>query len=312
MAIAGCAETLTPINCAITGSHPIQKTSPAAAPENFVRVPCDLCAAPAGEPFLEKFGGFYTRCGRCGFIYANPRARDPGEWNEFNNDQKSAEYVSKHYSVGHQRGFASLLRQFEKYRRTGRILEIGCSAGGFLFQARERGWKPTGIEPVGAVARFGKEKHGLDVRICLLEEAALEANSFDVVYTNAVLEHLPSPSAALRKVFEVLRPGGLVFADTVNYESYTQQFIGAEWKLIDPRAHLSLFSPATLRSFCEKSGLTVLKITTNGVRFRPNKNGRLRGARRWLEEVRKLPFSLAARFTLRGDGITVWAQKPPA
>ena len=273
-------------------------------------MPCDLCGAPSGEPFLEKFGGFYTRCPGCGFIYSNPRANDPGEWNEFNNEQKSQEYIAKHYSSRHQKGFARHLGKFEKYKQTGRILEIGCSAGGFLLAARQRGWQPTGIEPVGGVARFGKEKHGLDVQICMLEEASLEPNLFDVVYTNAVLEHLPSPSAALQKIFGLLRPGGVVFADTVNYECYTVQFIGAEWKLIDPRAHLSLFSPATLRRFCEKAGLDVLKIATDGVRLRPNKNGRLRGARRALEELRKLPLSIAAKFNLRGDSINVLARKP--
>lgn len=287
-----------------------QTELPAPDAATLIQVPCDLCGAPPGKPFLSKFGGFYTRCPRCDFIYSNPRAADPGIHNQLNNENKSGEYIQKHYSRREQKVFSARLAEFQKYRRTGRILEIGCSAGGFLYQARQKGWLPVGIEPVEAVARHGIEKHGLDVRICFLEEAALEPDSFDVVYTNAVLEHLPSPKSALRKIREILRPGGVVLGVTVNYDSYTQRFVGEPWKLIDPRAHLSLFSPATLRQFCADAGLDVLAIRTSGVRFRPEGKARLTGALRWGEELCKLPFSIASRITLRGHNISVLARKP--
>src|SRR6266542_2263109 len=132
-------------------------------PEPLVQVACDLCGAPPGEPFLEKLGGYYCRCSRCGFVYSNPRAADPSIYNEQNNEHLSDDYIRKHYSAKHQRGFARRLRGFERYRKTGCLLEVGCSAGGFLFQARNLGWEPGGVEPVDAVARHGREQHGLKV-----------------------------------------------------------------------------------------------------------------------------------------------------
>src|SRR5690606_37993196 len=138
--------------------------------------------------------------------------------------------------------------------------EIGSNVGGFLYQAREQGWRATGVEPVEDCARWGQERHGLDILPCTLHEAHLPENTFDVVYSNAVFEHLPSPSHVLCEIERVLRPGGVVYVDTVNYDSYTRRFIGAGWKLLNPAGHPSLFSPATLRRFCEKAGLTVIRI----------------------------------------------------
>jgi 2-polyprenyl-3-methyl-5-hydroxy-6-metoxy-1,4-benzoquinol methylase len=171
------------------------------------------------------------------------------------------------------------------------------------------GWAPTGIDPVPAVANYGREQHGLDIRCGTFEQADLPPNTFDVVFSNAVLEHIASPTAFLTKAHRVLRPGGIVFADTVNIQSLTWRWIGPEWKLVDPRAHLSMFSPETLRGFYQKSGFRVVAITTHGVRIRPNHAKRLAGLARWTEEAVKLPFRAAAWWTLQGDSIAAIGQK---
>jgi len=280
-------------------------------PASLVTVSCDLCGAQPGQPFVEKLGGYYTRCADCGFVYANPRDPNPAIYNAANNEALRGSYAAKQYSAAHQRIYAAQLRRLARFRQTNRLLEVGCSTGGFCFRARQEGWDCVGLEPVGPVAAYGREFHHLDIRASTLEEAGLAENHFDVVFSNAVLEHVASPGSVLREVCRVLRPGGVVLTDTVNIDSYTWRFIGADWKLIDPRAHLSLFAPPTLRRFCEQAGLRVLKTSTRGVRFRAGRADRPVGWLRWYEELVKFPFSLAARVTLRGDRIAVLAQKPP-
>ena len=67
--------------------------------------------------------------------------------------------------------------------------------------------------------------------------------------------------------------------------------------------------PDLERSLCERAGLRVLKLRSHGVRFRTNEAARLRGAAHWWEELRKLPYSAASRFTLRGETSSVLAQR---
>ncbi len=279
-------------------------------PRHFVSVCCDLCGAPGSRPFLAKLGGFYTRCPQCAFVYANPRDPQPADYNEDNNEAKRGMYIDKQYSRRHQRKYVTLLKKLSSFRQLNRLVEVGCSTGGFCYRACRMGWHATGIEPVAAVAEVGRARHGLDIRCATLEEASFEDNSFDVVFSNAVLEHVPSPTEVLKESQRILRPGGVVFATTVNIASYTWKYLGAEWKLVDPRAHLGLFTPNTLRRFCEKAGLRVLQLSTHGVRC--DNEGRRGGLAKLSETVLKFPLRMAARLTSRGEIISVLAQKPAA
>jgi 2-polyprenyl-3-methyl-5-hydroxy-6-metoxy-1,4-benzoquinol methylase len=275
----------------------------------FQNVSCDLCGADDCRRVLEKDQAFYVECARCGFVYANPRIADAEEFNEEIFKERLGKYVAKNFSKKKQRDYERELRLLEPYRGGGRLLEVGSNVGGFLLPARERGWDVTGVEPVAACARYGREERGLNILPVTLEAADLPANHFDVVYSNAVFEHLPSPTSCFRAAHRVLRPGGVLYVDTVNYHCYTRDYLGERWKLLKPREHLSLFSPATLRAFCEKTGFRVLKVRTHGIRFRSNLEGRLTGLRRLREELMKLPVSIAARVRLRGDSIAALAMK---
>lgn len=278
---------------------------------SLVSVPCDLCGSNDGQHVLEKYGVGYSQCSRCDFVYASPRFRDDAlcSYNEEAVSAKLNHYIAKAYSPRKQRSHRNRLRKFEKYRHTNRILEIGANVGGFLYQADKQGWNAIGVEPVTVCASFGRDKHNLNIIPSTLEDAGLVAGSFDVVFSNAVLEHLESPRRVLQNVYRLLRPGGIVCLRTVNYESYTKDVIGSDWKLLDPRAHLSLFTPRTLREACEKSGMRVLRIRTDGVRFQLN-GERLHGFRKKVEKIRKLPFKVASWITLKGDRVEVLARKP--
>ncbi len=271
---------------------------------------CDLCGGRKASFFLEKGGARYLRCPECDFIFSDQGSEAGGAANHAYFEKTLSTYVAKAYSTKKQRAYRAKLRAFEPYRKTGLFLEVGCNVGGLLYQARETGWDVRGVEPVESCARWGRERHGLDVQACLLEEADLEEGAFDVVYSNAVLEHLPHPGRVIERMARLVRPGGVVFADTVNVDSYTWDFVGADWKLVDPQVHLCLYTPRTLRRYCEDAGLRVVKISTHGVRFRPNHAPALSGGARLMEEMRKLPWSLRTRYSLRGDSIAVLAERP--
>ncbi len=60
-----------------------------------------------------------------------------------------------------------------------------------------------------------------------------------------VMEHLPHPVQFLRRAEVVVRPGGLIYLTTPNFNSLDRRVLGAEWNVFH-REHLTYFTPATI------------------------------------------------------------------
>lgn len=105
------------------------------------------------------------------------------------------------------------------------VLEIGCGSGGYaLHLARKVGYRIRGIDLNGPGVRNANqlaEDRGLASRArfeqCDAEQPLpFGGASFDAVFANDVLCHLPGRSRVLAEIFRVLRPGGrLLFSDAL-------------------------------------------------------------------------------------------------
>jgi len=98
-----------------------------------------------------------------------------------------------------------------------RVLDAGCGPGTItLGLARAvRPGRVTGVDlddAQSAAAREEAEREGLkiDFRKASIYELPFEDESFDAVFSHAVLTHLSDPAAALIELRRVLKPGGLI------------------------------------------------------------------------------------------------------
>jgi 2-polyprenyl-3-methyl-5-hydroxy-6-metoxy-1,4-benzoquinol methylase len=71
-------------------------------------------------------------------------------------------------------------------------------------------------------------------------------NTFDVITSFDLLEHVYSPREFLTKVFEWLKPGGIYYAMMPNIASWEARLFRTYWRAELPR-HLFHFSPDSLR-----------------------------------------------------------------
>lgn len=230
-------------------------------------VPCDLCEADETELRFSKGPFKIVKCKRCGLSYMNPRPLEKDICSLYDEDYFLGKGFdnSIHYYQDIQLPSPDMLsewqgklREVTKYKRGSRLLDIGCALGFFLEVAQRQGWDVYGIEISEFAHRFSQERLGQE-RI-KKSVRMFSQNSFDLVTMVEVIEHLPSPSEALRQINKILKDDGILFIQTGNIESLKARLTGSRWNYITLPGHIYYFSPETIRRYLEKTGFEILKI----------------------------------------------------
>ena len=119
-----------------------------------------------------------------------------------------------------------------------RILDIGCG-GGILSEPLARlGATVTGADPAEkniAVAKLHAEQSGVavDYRATTAEALADAGERFDIVLAMEVVEHVADMKLFVARCAEMVQPGGLMIAATINrtLKSFALAIVGAEYVL---------------------------------------------------------------------------------
>jgi SAM-dependent methyltransferase len=81
----------------------------------------------------------------------------------------------------------------------------------------DAGFAATGFEISRPRARFGAERLGVRIIDSEVAVSALDAGSFDLIFSNHVIEHLPHLGKSFELFARLLTPAGLLFAIIPNF-----------------------------------------------------------------------------------------------
>ena len=226
-------------------------------------VHCSLCG-PAPKrilyvtrerpPFKEDNAGhilpqrIWNQCLVCGLNWLSPRLTA---------DEATALYTEEYHDQHHEelRGweFYKKKNMIEKYVSGGKLLDIGCGYGYFLYSLG-REWSGTGVELSEAACRTGHDRLGVDIKCGTTETLTLPPESFDAVTLWDVLEHLPDPAAELRRAHALLRPGGALGLSTCDAAATVPSVARKYWYCINTPDHQYAFTLDWLRRAIEATG----------------------------------------------------------
>jgi 2-polyprenyl-3-methyl-5-hydroxy-6-metoxy-1,4-benzoquinol methylase len=159
---------------------------------------------------------------------------------------------------------ARIVRRAERYRRTGRWLDIGYGEGALLTVANQHGWRCHGTEIAPAMLERGRVQ-GWEVATSTRDASRFPAGGFDVVTLIETLEHVPRPRAFLADSARLLRPGGVLFLTTPNADSLNRRLLGAAWSVVSPPEHLTLWTARGLMAATSSLGFQVERLRTDGL-----------------------------------------------
>lgn len=185
------------------------------------------------------------------------------------------------------------------------LLEIGCGAGAFASHLKtQRSIVVTGIEPQRSA--FELASRTLDSVLNLDVDAGiaqLQGQQFDCIVFNDVLEHLVDPWDALKKVRDLLAPGGCVVASIPNIRympTFKEFVLSGNWRYqqdgVMDRTHLRFFTKRSIGDLFASSGYDISLLQgINGMDF-PWKYALLnRLTGRQLEDTRYKQFACVAK-----------------
>ncbi len=248
--------------------------------EDFETVHCDLCGADDYTKRYEKRGFWMVQCNRCGLVYTNPRLKQEkiaalydADYFQGHGFDKSIDYV-KDVKVHHSKDTFSLedwdcdwiknmLSKSQPGNTSPTLLEIGCGTGVFLDKAKKHHFICQGLELSEYAADFVR-KMGIPVETKSIEDANYPDGSFDVIVMREVIEHLPHPMESLKTVHKWLKPGGVLFMATGNYDCPERKLRGSDWFYFMPEGHLNIFSNKTMTEYLRKVGFTDINVTNQG------------------------------------------------
>ena len=234
---------------------------------------CPICNHTRVELFCRVFDRVQKRnerlwdilcCLHCGFGWTSPELAEQEVEAYYAPDYlgETARAIEEFHSgrLARSRSWrkeTEKVRLLERYLPRGKILDVGCGDGRFLWALDGERWERTGVDLARAAVELVRSKiTDLSLISGDIFCAELEAGSFDAVTFWHALEHVSHPERVLARARDLLRPGGRILISLPAFDSLQARMFRRYWYAFDdvPR-HLHHFSRAALDLLLVNSGL---------------------------------------------------------
>lgn len=238
-------------------------------------VQCNLCGGSDTKLLFyaknrnNKKGEVFriVKCKICGLVYLNPRPSKDGIRQYYPLQYWSRIYSSVNiedttiWGIPWREAMRKKAKPILKYKKAGKLLDIGCGDGSLLKFLKDLDWEIYGVELGEEASRFARENLGLDVFGGRLGEANYPSRSFDVVSLFHSLEHLPDPLETLRKIYSLLKQDGIVVIEVPNFGGFGSLIFRARWVGIAAPLHLYHFTRLTLQKMLRKCSFVPIEFS---------------------------------------------------
>ena len=150
-----------------------------------------------------------------------------------------------------------VLDLIQKYKKGGRILDIGAGSGILIEAAIERGFDAIGVEPSKWLTSKATER-GLPVKLGIFPSPEI-TGKFDVITLVDVIEHVDNPTQLVKEIANYLNDDGIFVMVTPDVNSFFAKTLGYKWWHYRV-AHIGYFNKTTMNLLSESARLKTLRL----------------------------------------------------
>ena len=242
------------------------------------QVACDVCGAEGAAPVFRRPDAMrVVECEECGLMYLSPRPKNSAIESWYGGDYFSGDATKA--GRGYTNYFAEdglsdlLFAARQKLAIVSRhftfkgasVLELGCATGETCYAVSREGARVVGCDlSLDAIQVARRRYPDLEFHTGSTEHLPFAPASFDAVLAFELIEHVSGPSAVVREVYRVLRPGGVLALTTPNVECGRR--VGwHQWTgFLTSFEHLYFFNSESLGRAVSQAGMSVLGIYSQG------------------------------------------------
>jgi len=150
-------------------------------------------------------------------------------------------------------------------KHKGRILDLGCGPGRDLVAFQNLGYKVTGLDATPAFVKMAKQIAGCEVLQQSFSTLDLPSNSFDGIFTNTSLIHIPSAEmlGVLEDLYQALSDRGVLLMSMVrgDREGFSERptgyryVTGWEYETLKPKLEAAKFE--ILHHYYRPQGMSI-------------------------------------------------------
>lgn len=230
-----------------------------------MKTECRLCKSEELSTFLSLIDFKLLKCSSCQIVFTDPFPSKTLQ-KEVNRELYGRQMVQNEYwekLPQLKRRVKKIVTELQKFKKTGKLLDIGCGFGLFLKMAKEVGFKVYGVEMEKETVKAAQEKFGLkNISPKSVEKIDFPERYFDVITLFDILEHLENPEVILKKLKRLLKPDGLLVIQSPNIESIMFKLTKKKWNWLLAPNHLYHFTPKSLTSLLKDSGFKTVSLKT--------------------------------------------------
>lgn len=220
---------------------------------------CIICEVKDYETWAVHGSYRAVKCRRCGLVWINPHLSGEGlrkYYDDYIGMRMREDIKMKQREIQYKIDATFI----ESFVSSGRVLDVGCS-GGFFLNTLSNSFEKYGIDIDPKAIDYARKNFpfGKNVNCQSIEEVQFPDKYFDLIVMRGVIEHLPDPKSAIKKVSELLKDGKYFYiAATPNVNSFCANLYREKWNLFHPVRHIWYFSAETLEKLCRPFGLRLI------------------------------------------------------